>query len=100
MANSNEYVGRSIVGLTGLFLMFNLATAAVARTPAPLEVTTRLLLQEQLILPLGPFILAATPFQLTYCVLSIGLVCLAILVCLANCLLKTPPIGQLQRFRR
>jgi hypothetical protein len=89
MAKSNRYVGRIIVGLTGLFLIVNMATTTIARIPNPPE-TTHLLLQEQIVLPLGPLVLAATPFQLAYCVLSICLVCLAILVCLANCLFKTP----------
>jgi hypothetical protein len=74
--------------LAGLFLVVDLAANIVAksfRMPTHLDVT-RLLLQEQIVLPLGPLILAATPFQLAYCVLSICLICLAILVCLANCL--------------
>ena len=39
-------------------------------------------------MPLGPLTLAATPFQLAYCVLSVTLICLAILVCLANYLFR------------
>jgi hypothetical protein len=91
MANSNKYVGRVIVGLTGLFLIANMATTMIARMSTPVGIN-HLFLQEQIDLPLGPLVLAATPFQLAYCVLSICLVCLAILVCLANCLFKTPSI--------
>ena len=88
MAKKWKYIVGITVGLVGLFLTVDLVANIVAistRRPTHLE-TTRLLLQEQIGMPFGPLILAATPFQLAYCVLSICLICLAILVCLANCL--------------
>jgi hypothetical protein len=88
MAQKWEYIPGIIAGLVGLILTVDLAANIVAestRMPTHLD-ATRLLLQEQIVLPLGPLILAATPFQLAYCILSICLTCLAILVCLANSL--------------
>jgi hypothetical protein len=88
MANSNKYVVGTIVGLNGLFLTVNMAVNPITRMPATLGIT-HLLLQEQIAVPLGPLVLAATLFQLAYCVLGICLVCLASLVCLANYLFRT-----------
>ncbi len=77
-----------IGGLTGLLLSVDLtATTYALSTGMPVRLEAAwLLLGQEIVMPLGPVVLTATPFQLAYCVLSVCLTCLAILICLVNCL--------------
>jgi hypothetical protein len=76
-----------IGGLTGLLLSVDLAATTYALStgmPVRLEAAW-VLLRQGIVISLGPVVLTATPFQLAYCVLSVCLTCLAILICLVNC---------------
>ena len=53
--------------------------------PARLD-TARLLYEQDVVLPVGPFVLAATPFQLVYGVITTALLWFALGVCLIRCL--------------
>jgi hypothetical protein len=71
MAKKWKYIVGILAGLVGLFLSLDQGAGIVAIStgmPTRLE-AGRLLLQEQIVMPAGPVILAATPFQLAYCVL-------------------------------
>lgn len=72
----------------GAVLLLNRNLAAVifaqgAQMPARLA-AARLLYREEILFYVGPFLVEATPFQLIYFVLAVGLICLAISVCLIN----------------
>ena len=78
----------AMIGLAELLLSGDLITAIFAES-AELPIRreeAQLLYRQTVAFPLGPVVMAATPFQLAYVVLSICLTCLATLVCLINCL--------------
>jgi hypothetical protein len=53
--------------------------------PARLE-TARFLYEQDVVFPVGPFVLIATPFQLVYGVITAALLILGLVICLTRCL--------------
>ncbi len=78
-------IGSGVVLLLNYHYLTTPLFAQSAQAPAWLA-AERLLFREEVIFYAGPFLVAATPFQLIYFVLAVGLICLAVSVCLAKCL--------------
>lgn len=77
-------VAIAIVGIAGLVMncgwspeLFTESTELATRLEA-----ARLLCEESVVVPIGPFAVVVTSFQLVYVVISTGLALFALLVCL------------------